>query len=116
FRMSPKGTVANGEERLSQIGWFGHQDGVKRQLSVFENLRFFRQYNRSSANIEKALDALGLAHLRDLPAQFLSYGQRRRLAFARLLVVPKSLWLLDEPMASMDEKAKECVRRQILNH
>ncbi|HLY06645.1 MAG TPA: heme ABC exporter ATP-binding protein CcmA [Rhizomicrobium sp.] len=116
FRMEPDETVANAEERLSRTGWFGHLDGVKRQLSLTENLRFFRRYNRSSEEVEAALDAVGLGQLRDLPAQFLSHGQRRRLAFARLLVVPRSLWLLDEPMASMDEKGKACVREQIRDH
>lgn len=116
FRMSPEGNVTNAEERISRIGWFGHQDGVKRQLSLLENLRFFGRYNRSPGDIDAALDALGLEKLRDLPAQFLSHGQRRRLAFARLLVVRRSLWLLDEPMASMDEKGRTCVREQISGH
>jgi heme exporter protein A len=48
-----------------------------------------------------------------LPAQYLSHGQRRRLAFARLLIVPKSLWLLDEPFSAIDEEGRECVRRHI---
>lgn len=116
FRLSSGDTVANPEDRLCQIGWFGHQDGVKRQLSLLENLRFFSLYNRGSENIDEALGALGLDQLRDLPAQFLSHGQRRRLAFARLLVVRRSLWLLDEPTASMDEKGKACVREQIRDH
>lgn len=116
FCVEPEGSVGVAEERLSRIGWFGHQDGVKRQLSLYENLRFFARYNRSQESIERALDSLGLAPLRDLPAQFLSHGQRRRLAFARLLVVPRSLWLLDEPMASLDEKGKACVRREIDSH
>lgn len=116
FCMRPEGTIDAAEERVSKIGWFGHQDGVKRQLSLFENLHFFSRYNRSSKDIDGALDALGLRELRDLPAQFLSHGQRRRLAFARLLVVPRSLWLLDEPMASLDERAKTCVRGQISDH
>jgi heme exporter protein A len=116
FRLAQGASIANTEERISKIGWFGHQDGIKRQLSVLENLRFFRLYNRSSENLQEALDALGLARFRDLPAQFLSHGQRRRLAFARLLVVPRPLWLLDEPMASMDEKGKVYVREQICEH
>ena len=116
FRMCPEGAIVNAEERIREIGWFGHQDGVKQQLSLFENLRFHGRYNHSSGDIEHALAALGLSQLRDLPAQFLSHGQRRRLAFARLLVVPRSLWLLDEPLASMDDKGKTCVRRQIQDH
>lgn len=116
FRLSHAGIIANSEERLPKIGWFGHQEGVKRQLSVYENTKFFGQYNHSEANIEEALDALGLIEVRDILAQFLSHGQRRRLAFARLLVVSRPLWLLDEPMTSLDEKAKHCVRAQIVRH
>jgi len=116
FRMCPEGVIANAEERIRKIGWFGHQDGVKQQLSLSENLRFHSRYNHASGDIEQALAALGLSQLRDLPAQFLSHGQRRRLAFARLLVVPRSLWLLDEPLASMDDKGKTCIRRQIQDH
>jgi len=59
---------------------------------------------------------LNLHHLRDLPGQYLSQGQRRRLAFARLLVVPQSLWLLDEPLSTIDEKGRECIRRLIRDH
>lgn len=116
FRMLPEGVIASAEERIGKIGWFGHQDGVKRQLSVVENLRFFAQYNLTSTPVEGALAALGLLHLRDLPAQFLSHGQRRRLAFARLLVARRSLWLLDEPMTSMDEESRACIRRQVQGH
>lgn len=116
FRMDPSEIIIDAEERVGKIGWFGHQDGVKRQLSSFENLQFYRRFNRSSEAIEEALAVLGLSQLRDLPTQFLSHGQRRRLAFARLLVMPRSLWLLDEPMASMDERGRTEVRRQIHNH
>jgi heme exporter protein A len=116
FRMCPGGILANAEERIAGIGWLGHQDGVKSQLSLLENLRFHCQYNRSPGKAEDALATLGLGHLRDLPAQYLSHGQRRRLAFARLLVVPRSLWLLDEPFSAIDSKGKECIRRQIQEH
>jgi heme exporter protein A len=54
--------------------------------------------------------------LRDLPAQYLSHGQRRRLAFARLLVVPQCLWLLDEPYSAVDREGKDCIRQLIQRH
>ena len=116
FRLDPQEVVTSAEERIGKIGWFGHHDGVKQQLSLLENLEFFCRYNRCSGAVEEALAVLGLSHLRDLPAQFISHGQRKRLAFARLLIVPRALWLLDEPLTSLDEKGKACVRQQIDEH
>jgi heme exporter protein A len=55
---------------------------------------------------EAALARLGLGHLADLPAAYLSAGQRRRLALARLLTVSRPLWLLDEPMAALDRASQ----------
>ena len=116
FRMPSDAIVVDPEERIGKVGWLGHQDGVKRQLSLIENLEFHGRYNRSLGSAEEALKLLGLHHLRDLPAQYLSQGQTRRLAFARLLVAPRPLWLLDEPFSAVDAKGKECMRRQIFNH
>ncbi len=49
---------------------------------------------------------MGLDELADLPAAYLSAGQRRRLSIARLLAVPRRLWLLDEPTAALDVAAQ----------
>ena len=49
-----------------------------------------------------ALAAVGLESLADLPAAYLSAGQKRRLALARLLIEPRPVWLLDEPTAALD--------------
>jgi heme exporter protein A len=116
FRTYPDGTIADPEERLGRVGWLGHQDGIKSQLTLLENLLFHCRYNKSQGSAEEALDVLGLARFRHLPAQYLSHGQRRRLAFARLMVVPKSLWLLDEPFSAIDQKGKEFIRQQIEEH
>jgi heme exporter protein A len=116
FRMRPDGIVANPEERIGAIGWFGHHDGIKNQLSLLENLLFHCHYNCSSGKAENALATVDLRRLRDLPAQYLSHGQRRRLAFARLLVVPRSLWLMDEPFSAIDAGGKVCFQQQIQKH
>jgi heme exporter protein A len=52
--------------------------------------------------INLALDAVGLEELADLPAGYLSAGQRRRLSIARLLAIKRPIWLLDEPTAALD--------------
>ncbi|MBN8921127.1 MAG: heme ABC exporter ATP-binding protein CcmA, partial [Rhizobiales bacterium] len=92
-----------------QAHFLGHLDPVKPTLTVAENLDFWRRFLGGGAGrtTAEALGAVGLAPLADLPAGYLSAGQRRRLSFARLLVVRRAVWLLDEPTAALDTAAQE---------
>jgi heme exporter protein A len=86
-------------ERLHLVG---HVDAVKGALTVNENLAFSRALLGGDMAGEAALEAFGLAALGGLPARVLSAGQKRRLALARLLVIERPLWLLDEPAQNLD--------------
>jgi len=103
--------LEGGDPELSmaeQAHYLGHQDALKSSLSVGENLRFWSGFlGTPSADIEKPLAAVGLDGLLDLPAAYLSAGQRRRLSIARLLAVRRPLWLLDEPTSTLDATAQE---------
>lgn len=80
-----------------------HLPGVKTRLSLAENLNFWRQVNGPTGiDADAALETVGLGGLGDLDAGYLSAGQTKRLALARLLVTERKLWLLDEPTASLD--------------
>jgi heme exporter protein A len=89
--------------------FLGHASAVKDELTVFENLDFSSRISCleiSESKIKNALERLGIARLADLPARYLSQGQRKRAALARLALssdVP--LWLLDEPFAALDDEA-----------
>ncbi|NJL50514.1 MAG: heme ABC exporter ATP-binding protein CcmA [Blastochloris sp.] len=87
-----------------QAHYLGHLDALKPALTVAENLDFWIRALGGAPGIfrDAALDQVALARLADLPAQYLSAGQRRRLALARLLVVHRPLWLLDEPTTALD--------------
>jgi heme exporter protein A len=90
-----------------QAHYLGHQDALKPSLSVAENLAFWAGYlGNGRAGLTEALEAVGLAAIRDLPAGYLSAGQRRRLSIARLIAVPRPIWLLDEAAAALDQAAQ----------
>jgi heme exporter protein A len=117
------GLVPAGEGRLTLEGgepersvaehahYFGHDSAVKRALTVLENLEFWRDFTapaRPQGFSGKALasreilDRLGIGHTANLPAAYLSAGQTRRLALARLFVSPRPIWLMDEPTSALD--------------
>jgi heme exporter protein A len=88
--------------------YVGHLEGIKPHLTVSENLLFWAAYLGCETLLSLgdraaiALSQFGLAPLADIPAGYLSAGQKRRLALARLAAVHRPLWLLDEPAVSLD--------------
>ncbi len=106
-------------ERIARTtALLGHLLGHKDELSAAENLRFaMGLYGcKPGISVELALASVGLSGYEDASARQLSAGQRKRLALARLLLVPARLWLMDEPYANLDLQGIDLVNRIVERH
>ena len=109
----------HGEEALAdltahgrRVAYLGHQDAVKPGLTAAENLRFWGARDA----VARALAAVDLAPLAELPARMLSAGQQRRLALARLALSSAPIWLLDEPTLGLDAASVERFGELLAGH
>ncbi|TAN06942.1 MAG: heme ABC exporter ATP-binding protein CcmA [Rhizobiaceae bacterium] len=108
-----EGTIrVEGREDDAGIGavchYLGHLNGMKTALTVRENLSFWQRFSgEPGLHPTDALDAVGLPGIGHLPFGYLSTGQRRRVAIARLLLNHRPVWLLDEPTAGLDKASEK---------
>ena len=105
----------------ARLHYVGHLDGVKPGLTPRETLVFWaalrgRGIRCRAPMLDAALAAFALEPVADWPCRWLSAGQRRRLALARLSVMPASLWLLDEPFTALDHDNQNRLERAIAAH
>jgi heme exporter protein A len=116
---------AQDDREVAEICHFvGHLDGIKTHLTAAENLTFWATYlagpadaaSSVAARVEAALRRFALDALADIPAGYLSAGQKRRLGLARLVVAGRPLWLLDEPTVSLDAASAEVLVATINAH
>lgn len=105
------------EAHRARLAYLGHLDAVKPALGVAENLRFWIDVAGGDPGAcEGALEQFDLRALAPTPARYLSAGQRRRLALARIVAVPRALWLLDEPSTGLDLRSVAALERAIQAH
>lgn len=100
-----------------EIGFLGHKSAIKPRLTVAENLAFWAALDgRPKSGAGAALETVGLGAMPSLDAGYLSAGQTRRLALARLILLDRAIWLLDEPTASLDAQGEALVAALIDDH
>ena len=119
---------ASGEVRLesggdefptvaSAVHYLGHDNAMKPALTVAENLAFWRDFHGApDMEVAHALERIGLPEVGHLPYGYLSTGQRRRVAVARLLVSARPIWLLDEPTAGLDARSERGFAEIVREH
>lgn len=103
--------------RTRHLHLVGHQDGFRSGRTAHDELTFQVGWcGGDPARMSDAERTLGLEGLMDLEVRRLSAGQRRRLALARLLAAPRSVWLLDEPLSPLDARWRAEVGRLMQAH
>ncbi|QTK80342.1 heme ABC exporter ATP-binding protein CcmA [Agrobacterium tumefaciens] len=101
--------------------YLGHRNAMKTELTVFENLRFWKDFlgdfrGAAGISIDEAAEIIGLAGITHLPYGYLSAGQQRRFAMAKLLVAWRPVWILDEPTAALDRAADDMFTDLVKDH
>jgi heme exporter protein A len=114
-------TADKGMRAAEACHYLGHRNAMKAELSVHENLTFWQQFfghspQGKSLSVDEAADAVGLSDITHLPFGYLSAGQQRRMAFAKLLVSFRPVWILDEPTAALDVSAERVFTGLIESH
>jgi heme exporter protein A len=100
--------------RTHHIHYLGTESGLSPRLTVAETARFIGGF--FGADAMAGIEELALSALGDKRVAELSSGQRKRLSLLKLLVAPRALWLLDEPLTALDDEGKEIVRTLIEGH
>ncbi|MBI3898219.1 MAG: cytochrome c biogenesis heme-transporting ATPase CcmA [Gammaproteobacteria bacterium] len=109
-------TRALSDTYRQDLTYLGHLDAVQGELTPPENLHALARMAGGSGKIDEALERLGLTAHRSFPAKILSQGQKRRLALARLLVLQKPLWILDEPFTALDARSCRLMTELLAEH
>ena len=108
-----------GEDYRRELCFLGHHNAIKEEMTPLENLLASAKLAEETLDEDSALGALetmGLAGREDLACRYLSQGQKRRVALARLCNERRALWLLDEPFVALDAAAVELVAGLIGAH
>ncbi len=100
--------------RAGAVGLIDDRSGLDPQQPLSRALQFWAGIDRHDGNPPAA--RLGLSDLLDVPVRYLSTGQRKRAALARLVVQQAPIWLLDEPLNGLDRAAAELTMALATEH
>jgi len=111
------GEAVKDSQFYADMVYVGHLDGIKKELTVLENLKMSLALSSSGRySIDQALTKVHLSGYDDVLVQALSAGQKRRLSLARLLITENVLWILDEPFTSLDKQGIALIESLMAEH
>lgn len=111
-----KPTAEVARSLTAPLAFQGHLDGLKRDLTVTENMQFYGSLWASEEQPGELAAELGLEQCMERQVRQLSAGQRRRAALGCLRLRPATLWLLDEPLTNLDVHGAELVAAWLDRH
>ena len=114
-----QGKPIGSDDFRADLCYLGHLNAIKEELTPLENLLAAARLADTVLTEDDALDALeqvGLAGREDLACKYLSQGQKRRVALARLVTEKRPLWILDEPFVALDVAAVDWLAGIISGH
>ena len=114
-----QGKPIGSDDFRADLCYLGHLNAIKEELTPLENLLAAACLADETLSEDDALDALeqvGLAGREDLACRYLSQGQKRRVALARLVKEKRPLWILDEPFVALDVAAVDWLAGIISGH
>jgi len=97
-----------GEDRIV----INQEDDLFGWMTVYENIKLMV---KSEEIIEKFLNLTNLLKFKNLYPNELSGGMKKRLSFARALVVNPEFIIMDEPFGSLDYQIKQKLHEELLN-
>lgn len=106
------------EEYYAKVNYIGHKLGFKDHLSAVENLTYscIQSKQKNNCSIKTALEQTNIANKKHLLTRDLSAGQQRRMALAKLLLLPNPLWILDEPFSAIDKEGVDMLTKLMQRH
>lgn len=105
-----------GEDYQRHLSYLGHLNGLKDELTGIENLALtarLAEVELRPGQISDVLARLGVEHCQDLPTKYLSQGQKKRMALARLILHRAALWILDEAFVALDVHGVDLLQKII---
>ena len=103
----------NPSNRQERIGYYGHKTSLQTGLTVIEIMEYWKAYYNSDANTG---DLIKFWKLPNKIVENCSEGQRKRISLARLSLMKRNIWLLDEPTTNLDLVGKEKFFELLTSH
>ena len=102
------------ESRKEKLNFVGHKNALNENLTIFENLRYWQNFFSSQKiDISRMMDFWDLPNIK---LSTCSEGQKKKVALARLSIIGRQIWLLDEPANNLDLSGQKKLVKIVKEH